>query len=142
MLTRKTSVCVQNMKFTSVLLCFIAHYTIYSLQPQVVQHTCCCVIHILLFYICLYIFNSEDVRCQYILCTACLLASEGYLLYHYNFNAPVLNVEDFISLNCVEKIFCRFMGMLFVECMLVLHMQCLVYMQSQLLIFICWYSWN
>jgi len=62
-LTQKTNVLVQNIKFTSILLCFIAHYAIYSLQPQVIQHTFCCVIHILLFYMCLYIFNSEGSRC-------------------------------------------------------------------------------
>jgi hypothetical protein len=63
------------------------------------------------------------------LCTACPLASEGYLLFHYTLNAPALNVEDIVSLSCVEKVFCRYMAMLSVECMLVLHMQCLGYMQ-------------
>jgi hypothetical protein len=91
---------------------------------------------------CLYFFNSEGSRCQYILTIACPLASEGYLLFHYTLNAPVLNVEDFVSLSCVEKVFCRYMGMLSVECMLLHHIQCLVYMQSPFLIFVCQYSWN
>jgi len=128
-LTQKTNTSVQNIEFTSVLLCFIAHYVIYSLQPQDIQRAFCCVMHILLLYMCLYIFNSEGSRCRYILCTACPLASEGYLLFHYTLNAAVLNVEDFVSLSCLVKVFCRYMGMLSVECMLVLHMQCLGYMR-------------
>jgi len=87
-------------------------------------------------------FNSEGSKCQYVLCTACPLAFEGYLIFHYTLNAPVLNVEDFVSLSCVEKVICGYMGMLSVECMLVLHMQCLVYLQSRFQIFICQYSWN
>lgn len=90
----------------------------------------------------LYIFNSEGNRCQHIFCTACLLASKSYLLVHYTLNAPVLNLEDFVSLSCVEKVFCRNMGMLSVEWMLVLCMLCLVDRQFWFLIFICQYSWN
>jgi hypothetical protein len=89
-----------------------------------------------------YIFNSEGSRCQHILCTACPLASEGYLLVHYTLNALVQNVDDFISLSCVEKVFCRYIGMLSVECMLVLRMQWLVCRQFWFLIFMCQYSWN
>lgn len=142
MLTQKTNVSVQYIKFTSVLLCFIAHYEVYCLQPQVIQRTCYCLIHILFFYNCLYIFKSKGSRCQYILCTAFPLASEGYLLFHYTLNASVLNVEDFVSLSCVGKVLCRYIGLLSVKCMLLLPMQCLVCMQSRFLTFICQYSWN
>jgi hypothetical protein len=50
----------------------------------------------------------------------CVLVSEGYRIVHPTHNFPVLNMEDFVSLSCVEEVVCRYMGMLFVECILVL----------------------
>jgi hypothetical protein len=40
--TRKTNVSVQNIKFTCFVLCFIAQYAIYNLQPQAIQHVLFC----------------------------------------------------------------------------------------------------
>jgi hypothetical protein len=109
--------------------------TSYTMYPLL------CNLHFTLIYLFIH-FNSEGSRCQYAFCTACQLAFEGYQIFHYTLNAPILNIEDFVSLSCVEKVICGYMGMLSVECMLVLHMQCLVYLQSWFQIFICQYSWN